>query len=294
MREKLARADERLQVLNQVLTDADQQQQQPADEDEKPIDPTADIFGAFNQAMKKIAKLEGQLNDTTTRQQQATTEQQVRQVVQQERGALHRREAPSPKVDPVAKEKMERIKQGQELSRSLTNVGGAPGDTMTIEALVMMPRRNSSKRSGRSARRSCGGWRVDKGAGAWSSAPTRSFMAPAGSRLTRKSRHPPSSRFTRRSRHPLLSRLHYTHLHGAHTPHAPARSTYTFTYTAQQPSGISSPQRIEGSRVGLPLPRVMAIHWWASPSPWPPWSRWSFCGRTRTNPTFRGPRGHRP
>jgi hypothetical protein len=31
---------------------------------------------------------------------------------------------------------MDRIKQGQELSRSLTNVGGAPGDTMTIEALA--------------------------------------------------------------------------------------------------------------------------------------------------------------
>jgi hypothetical protein len=29
---------------------------------------------------------------------------------------------------------MDHIKQGQELSRSLTNVGGAPGDTLTMEA----------------------------------------------------------------------------------------------------------------------------------------------------------------
>jgi hypothetical protein len=32
--------------------------------------------------------------------------------------------APAPKVDP-APQKMDRIKQGQELSQSLTNVGGA-------------------------------------------------------------------------------------------------------------------------------------------------------------------------
>jgi hypothetical protein len=64
-REKMARADERLAVLNEMMTKADAP---PSRTPEAPIDPEVDPIGALKQSYQKIAALEKQLTESTTQQ----------------------------------------------------------------------------------------------------------------------------------------------------------------------------------------------------------------------------------
>lgn len=80
-RETLARADERLNVLNQVLSGADQatteQSESPPNADEDPI-------GYMKHQAKAIESLQNKLKDNDTRQQAATTQQQVQTIVRED------------------------------------------------------------------------------------------------------------------------------------------------------------------------------------------------------------------
>jgi hypothetical protein len=69
-RERTARADERLAVLNEILgqADAPQGQQQGRAAPQEPINPEVDPIGALNQALQKVKALETQLNQSTTQQ----------------------------------------------------------------------------------------------------------------------------------------------------------------------------------------------------------------------------------
>jgi hypothetical protein len=59
-REKMARADERLNVLNDILGQADR----PAQAAQEEINPDTDPIGALNHAMRKIQALESQLTES--------------------------------------------------------------------------------------------------------------------------------------------------------------------------------------------------------------------------------------
>lgn len=65
LEEKFARADERLALLNEIIAESNRggepAPKKPADD--QPIDPASDIFGAFQQAMRKIESLEKKLTD---------------------------------------------------------------------------------------------------------------------------------------------------------------------------------------------------------------------------------------
>jgi hypothetical protein len=63
-RERTARADERLAVLNDLMSKSDAPPSQ-ATADEQPIDPEQDPIGALKQSYAKIAKLEKQLTEST-------------------------------------------------------------------------------------------------------------------------------------------------------------------------------------------------------------------------------------
>ncbi len=60
MREKMARADERLAVLNQIIGAQEGPEQV---QEEQPINPDEDIFGAFKQAMTKLDTLQKQITE---------------------------------------------------------------------------------------------------------------------------------------------------------------------------------------------------------------------------------------
>ncbi len=78
-REKMARADERLAVLNQIIGAQEGPEQA---QKEEPINPDEDIFGAFKQAMGKIEKLQSQLNVREQREQSSAAEQNLVQSYQ--------------------------------------------------------------------------------------------------------------------------------------------------------------------------------------------------------------------
>lgn len=82
-REKMARADERLQVLNQIIG-AQEGDPSQAQHEEQPIDPETDIFGAFKQAMDKINSLQQKLTERDQREQSTAAEQNLVTVYQQD------------------------------------------------------------------------------------------------------------------------------------------------------------------------------------------------------------------
>jgi hypothetical protein len=67
MRDKQSRADERLAVLNELMSKPEAPARSPTVA-EQPIDPEQDPIGALKQSYAKIAALEKQLTETTTQQ----------------------------------------------------------------------------------------------------------------------------------------------------------------------------------------------------------------------------------
>lgn len=68
-REKQARADERLAVLNEILASEGRPPQAPAQSEQK-IDPEADPIGALSQALTKIKALENEIAQSKTQSQE--------------------------------------------------------------------------------------------------------------------------------------------------------------------------------------------------------------------------------
>lgn len=83
MREKFTRADERMQLLNDLLGNDGQQAQQKKDvEDDTPPDPEKDIFAFVKWQTKQIEKLQSRLTETadqTNQREQARSTQQIYQ-----------------------------------------------------------------------------------------------------------------------------------------------------------------------------------------------------------------------
>ena len=69
-REKMARADERLAVLNEILKQAEPGEQKVAPQEETKIDPSADPLGALNQALTKIKSLEAEMGASKNQSQE--------------------------------------------------------------------------------------------------------------------------------------------------------------------------------------------------------------------------------
>lgn len=86
VREKQARADERLAVLNEILTQADAPAA-PANgqqQDDQPVDPIADPIGALNQALRQIKTLEAKITDEQKRTGERESDRAMRTAYQQD------------------------------------------------------------------------------------------------------------------------------------------------------------------------------------------------------------------
>ena len=80
-REKMARADERLTVLNEILTKADEK---PAATQvtKPPIDPEKDPIGALQSALAEIKRLEGEISTSKTQSQERENARSMQQAYQ--------------------------------------------------------------------------------------------------------------------------------------------------------------------------------------------------------------------
>jgi len=80
-REKMARADERLAVLNEILSKADDKPA-PKQETKPPIDPEKDPIGALQSALAEIKRLEGEISTSKTQSQERENARSMQQAYQ--------------------------------------------------------------------------------------------------------------------------------------------------------------------------------------------------------------------